>query len=45
MIDTMTKKLAGHYMFSSERARQRLLMCEECRVIDVVQDEDAMRSV
>ena len=45
LIDTMTKKLAGHYMFSSERARQRLLMCEECRVIDVVQDEDAMRSV
>ena len=42
LIDTMTKKLEGHYMFSTERAKQRLLMCEDCRVVDVVQDEDAM---
>jgi ferredoxin len=44
LIDTMTSKLAGHYMFKSERAKQRLMMCEDCRVVDVVQDEDAMRS-
>ena len=44
IIDNMTKKLAGHHMFQSERAMQRLMMCEDCRVIDVVQDEDAMRS-
>ena len=44
MIDNVTQKLAGHYMFDSERAAQRLMMCEDCRVIDVVQDEDAMRS-
>ena len=45
LIDTMTQKLAGHYMFKSERARRRLLMCEDCRVADVVQDEDAMHTV
>jgi ferredoxin len=44
LIDNMTKKLAGHYMFKSERAKQRLMMCEDCRVADVVQDENAMRS-
>ena len=44
LIDNMTRKLSGHHMFQSERAKQRLLMCEDCRVVDVVQDEDAMRS-
>jgi len=44
LIDNMTIKLAGHYMFKSERAKQRLMMCADCRVADVVQDEDAMRS-
>jgi len=44
LIDNMTSKLVGHYMFKSERAKQRLMMCEDCRVVDVVQDEDAMRS-
>jgi ferredoxin len=44
LIESMTKKLAGHYMFKSERAKQRLMMCEDCRVVDVVQDDDAMRS-
>jgi ferredoxin len=44
LIDSMTSKLAGHYMFKSERAKQRLMMCEDCRVVDVVQDDDAMRS-
>ena len=44
LIDNMVEKLEGHYMFKSERARQRLMMCEDCRVVDVVQDEEAMRS-
>lgn len=44
LIDTMRQKLEGHYMFNNERAKQRLLMCEDCRVNDVVQDEEAMRS-
>ena len=44
LIDNMTSKLAGHYMFKTERAKQRLMMCEDCRVVDVVQDEETMRS-
>lgn len=42
IIHTMLGKLQGHHMFQSERAQQRLKMCEDCRVIDVVQDEEAM---
>lgn len=41
-IHTMLGKLANHPMFRDERARKRLEMCEDCRVIDVVQDADAM---
>lgn len=44
LIENMTKKLAGHHMFKSERAKQRLMMCEDCRVVDVVQDDEAMQS-
>ena len=44
LIDNMTQKLAGHHMFKSERAKLRLMMCEDCRVVDVVQDDEAMRS-
>lgn len=42
MILTMLGKLQGHAMFQTERAKNRLKMCEDCRVIDVVQDEHAM---
>ena len=42
VIETMLVKLQYHSMFQSERARNRLKMCEDCRVVDVVQDEDAM---
>jgi len=45
LIDRMSKKLAGHYMFKSERAKQRLMMCENCRAVDVVQDAEAMGSI
>jgi ferredoxin len=44
VIDNILDKLAGHAMFQSERARRRLQMCEDCRVIDAVQDSDAMRA-
>jgi len=43
VIDNMLGKLAGHPMFQSERARARLKKCDQCRVVDVVQDEQAMR--
>ena len=44
MIDNILDKLSGHAMFQSDRARQRLQMCEDCRVIDAVQDAEAMQS-
>ena len=42
MIMTMLTKLEGHYMFKDERAKDRLKKCEDCRVVDIVQDEVAM---
>ena len=42
VIDHMLTKLAGHPMFQSERARRRLEMCDDCRVVDAVQDPEAM---
>ena len=42
VIDSMLAKLQGHWMFQDERARKRLTMCEDCRVVDIVQDPDAM---
>lgn len=44
VIDSMFVKLQGHWMFQDERARKRLTMCEDCRVVDAVQDPDAMES-
>lgn len=43
VIDAMLEKLAGHHMFQNERAMRRLKMCEDCRVIDITQDAEAMR--
>ncbi len=42
VIDNMMKKLSGHWMFTDERAKQRLMMCEDCRVVDVIQDPEMM---
>lgn len=43
VIHKMTHSLAGHYMFSSTRAMNRLKMCDTCRVADIVQDPDALK--
>ena len=43
VIDNILDKLAGHAMFQSDRARRRLQMCEDCRVVDAIQDSDAMQ--
>src|SRR6056297_3311196 len=32
MIERMTERLSGHWMFQDDRARQRLLLCEDCRI-------------
>ncbi len=42
VIDRMLGRLAGHWMFQDERSRERLKMCEDCRVADVVLDPEAM---
>jgi hypothetical protein len=38
----MQEKLKDHHMFGSERALDRLKMCDNCRVVDIVQDPEAM---
>jgi ferredoxin len=43
VIDNMLNRLKGHYMFQNERARRRLTLCEDCRVVDIVQDQEAMK--
>jgi ferredoxin len=42
VIHKMQEKLKDHHMFGNERALDRLKMCEDCRVVDIVQDPDAM---
>lgn len=42
MISTVSAKLSVHAMFQSDRALNRLKMCDDCRVIDVMQDSEAM---
>lgn len=41
VISKMTDKLKDHHMFGTERAMNRLKMCEDCRVADVVNDPEA----
>ena len=45
VIDDVLDKLAGNCMFTSDRARARLQMCEDCRVVDAVQDTEAMHGL
>lgn len=45
VIDAMLEKLSDHPMFAGERARRRLMMCDDCRVVDVVQDDDMMNTL
>ncbi len=40
MIGRVAEQLAGHWMFQDERARQRLEMCEDCRVKDLFEEEN-----
>lgn len=32
MIQRMAERLSGHWMFQNDRARERLLRCEDCRI-------------
>ncbi len=39
-ITTILTKLSGHAMFADERSKNRLKMCEDCRVRDMMEDPD-----
>ena len=39
MLEVMTRKLEGHWMFKSEEAMRRLKMCEHCRVKDMMKSQ------
>ncbi len=39
MINTMSSKLAGHWMFQDEKAQRRLKLCGDCRVKDMFEEE------
>ncbi len=41
MIDTMTEKLAGHWMFQNDKAVRRLRLCGDCRVRDMFEEDAA----
>ncbi len=41
-ITNMLNRLQGHWMFQSERARKRLTMCGDCRVVDIADDQEAV---
>lgn len=38
MIDNMSAKLSGHWMFEDESRLRRLKMCEDCRVKDMFEE-------
>ncbi|MCP4387282.1 MAG: 4Fe-4S dicluster domain-containing protein [Gammaproteobacteria bacterium] len=42
VINKMQEKLKDHHMFGNQRALDRLNMCDDCRVADIVQDPEAM---
>ena len=42
VIAKMQDKLKDHAMFANQRALDRLKMCDDCRVADIVKDPDAM---
>ena len=39
-ITTILTKLSGHSMFADERSKNRLKMCDDCRVRDMMEDPD-----
>lgn len=41
MVAGMLAKLAGHSMFATEEARNRLKMCGDCRVVDMMTSNDS----
>jgi len=44
LIEAMFARLAGHSMFAGEVERNRLRMCADCRVIDLMQHENSVNA-
>jgi len=44
IVDSISRKLAGHAMFQTEQAKLRLLMCDDCRVVNALQDTQLMEA-
>jgi len=42
MVNAMLGKLAGHSMFAAPGALDRLKMCADCRVVDLVKNENSV---
>jgi ferredoxin len=42
IIGRMMTKLSGHWMFEDDKAKRRLKMCEDCRVMDIFKDEQGI---
>ena len=45
MIATMLGKLSGHSMFATPGALDRLKMCADCRVVDLIRNEGTARDI
>jgi ferredoxin len=39
MLEKLSRKLEGHWMFQTDEARRRMQMCEDCRVRDLFASE------
>ncbi len=39
VIELMEQRLAGHWMFQDDKSRQRLYLCEDCRVRASMSDQ------
>jgi ferredoxin len=44
LIDNMLAKLVGHSMFATPEARARLSMCADCRVVDLINNENSLKA-
>ena len=40
MVDAMLARLGGHSMFADEASKRRLLMCADCRVVDMMSNKN-----
>jgi ferredoxin len=44
MVDRLTEKLTGHWMFQDDAARRRLQMCKQCRLQDMFDRQETTRT-